>query len=237
MTKEISNKLYAAIFGRFGRFLIKIGRLFNFIGLRLYQPSQHKRVVPWLRDQGDKKFRLGYNLDENSLVFDVGGYEGQWTSDIFAKYGFFIHIFEPVHEFADQIKHRFERNKKVCVHGFGLAAENKFLSIAISQDSSSLFKEGASCESIQLVKALDFIREHQITNIDLMKINIEGGEYELLEHLIDSDFVKHIQNIQVQFHDFVPNAEERMFRIQTALSVTHEITFQYQFVWENWKLK
>jgi hypothetical protein len=40
------------------------------------------------------------------MVFDVGGYEGQWSSDIFSKYVCHIHIFEPVPEYADQIASR-----------------------------------------------------------------------------------------------------------------------------------
>ena len=46
------------------------------------------------------------------------------------------------------------------------------------------------------------------------------------------------KNIQVQFHDFIiQNAEERMINIQRKLELTHELTYQYVFVWENWKLK
>jgi hypothetical protein len=41
----------------------------------------------------------------------------------------------------------------------------------------------------------------------------------------------------VQFHDFVPNAEPRMRQIQQALAETHELTYAYPFVWENWRRK
>ena len=45
-----------------------------------------------------------------------------------------------------------------------------------------------------------------------MKINIEGGEYELLERLIAADLIRKIDDIQVQFHNFVPDAAARMER-------------------------
>ena len=70
-----------------------------------------------------------------------------------------------------------------------------------------------------------------------MKINIEGGEYDLLEHFLESGFIKNINNIQIQFHDFIPNAEERMKKIQYELEKTHSLTYQYPFVWENWQRK
>ncbi|MBX3012076.1 MAG: FkbM family methyltransferase [Caldilineaceae bacterium] len=222
---------------KLGLSLIKASHLLERVGLNLYDPVQHRRVVPWFHDQGDKVLRLDYALGENSLVFDVGGYEGQWASDIFARYCCFIYIFEPVHKFAEQIEYRFKENKKIIVHKAGLADKNASVPITLSNDGSSVFTQGSVLEQIQLIKAMDFIERNGIKKIDLMKINIEGGEYDLLEHLIDSGFVQNIQNLQIQFHDFVPNAETRMLNIQQSLASTHELTYQYLFVWENWKLR
>ena len=39
-----------------------------------------------LKKDDAEKLRLDYNLNENSVVFDLGGYEVQWASDIFSKY-------------------------------------------------------------------------------------------------------------------------------------------------------
>ena len=69
---------------------------------------------------------------------------------------------------------------------------------------------------------------------DLIKINIVGGEYEVLEILLKNNMISIFKNIQVQFHDFiVDNAKERMNAIQKKLALTHVLTFQYEFVWEN----
>ena len=68
-----------------------------------------------------------------------------------------------------------------------------------------------------------------------MKINIEGAEYDLLDHLIETGFIANIINLQIQFHEFVPNAKERMENIQKRLEKTHALTYQHEFVWENWK--
>ncbi len=91
--------------------------------------------------------------------------------------------------------------------------------------------------SIQLKKASKFFEENKISSVDLMKINIEGGEYDLLEHLMSTNLVKAIKNLQIQFHDFFPDSRERMKKIQEALEHTHKLTYQYEFVWENWELR
>lgn len=228
LTKIISKILY-----RLGTNCFDISR-------KMYQPPQslqQQRVQSWFQSEGDKTLRLNYDLNASSLVLDLGGHTGQWASDIFSMYCCTIHIFEPVIEFASDIKQRFVKNKKIFVHNFGLSNENKMVKILIDGTSSSVYKEGEDFGSGRLVKAINFLQDNHIEKIDLMKINIEGGEYDLLEHLIDSAYVKYIKNIQVQFHDFVPNAEQRMLMIQKELEKTHTLAYQYLFVWENWRLK
>ncbi|MCU7551290.1 FkbM family methyltransferase [Chitinophagaceae bacterium LB-8] len=198
---------------------------------------QEIRAEKWFKDKGDKTHRLNYELNENSIVFDVGGYEGQWASDIFSKFLCNIHIFEPYQEYAKNIQDRFKRNKKIYVHSFGLSNITNTSKLSLLNDSSSLFKSEANATDVEIIEAAGFIDENQIDKIDLMKINIEGGEYDLLDHLIDKGLIKKIENIQIQFHDFVTDAEMRMRSIQSKLSKTHYVTYQYEFVWENWALK
>ncbi|MDA2909710.1 FkbM family methyltransferase [Nitrospiraceae bacterium AH_259_D15_M11_P09] len=218
--------------------------LLSFRGLILrawngkYKSKQASRCEPWFAAQGDKTLRLDYDLKANSIVFDLGGHEGQWASDIFSRYTCWIYVFEPVPEFAEAIQRRFLRNNKIKVFPFGLAHQKMTATISVDRDRSSLYRTSPSGSSlVNLRKASEFFNEEGIVGIDLMKINIEGGEYDLLEHLIDSGWVRKIRDIQVQFHDFVPSAESRMRTIQNKLLSTHYLTFQYVFVWENWRSK
>lgn len=218
-----------------GRLKIMIKFLKNFFR----KPNPHKTCVKsWVDANGDKTLRLDYNLNENSIVFDMGGYHGDWTAEIFCKYGCFMHVFEPVQSFTQIIKKKFIKNKKIFVHQYGLSSGNALINLFLGEDASSVFAtEGSNLEQIKLVDAIDYFGENNISKIDLMKINIEGGEYDLLERLIESGFIANISNIQVQFHDFVPNAKERTGKIQKKLQETHSLTYQYEFVWENWELQ
>jgi len=211
--------------------------IYNKLAKKLYQYPEEKRIIKWRLDNGDRTLRLDYDLNEKSVVFDIGGYNGQWTSEIFSKYCCFVYIFEPVEEFALNIKERFFKNKKIFVYDFGLANETKIVNISVDHDSSSTFKDGKKTTEIRLVNIMDFIPENGIEKIDLMKINIEGGEYDLVDSLLKSGFIMKISDLQIQFHDFVENAEERMTKIQAELKKTHELTYQYPFIWENWRIK
>jgi len=196
------------------------------------------RAIPWYAIDGDATLRLNYNLDHESTVFDLGGYTGEWASKIYNKYGCRLWIFEPVPSFAQIIRERFEHNARVQVFQFGLSNIDQSTTISLEGNASSIFTV-SSKESIQidLLSISNFLNKNNILNINLMKVNIEGGEYDLLESLITSGSISSIDNIQIQFHDFMPDARIRMKAIQDRLKDTHQLTYQYEFVWENWQRK
>ena len=216
------------------KILVKIANRLS--GNEQFISDKYLRVLPWLRDKGDETHSLNHPLNENSVVFDLGGYIGEWSVDIFKKYNCYIHVFEPVNTYYLEIQ-KVLPSPKVKVNQYGLAQKTFTTSINISAEASSVFKTGGQQENIHLVNFMDYVRENKIEKIDLMKINIEGGEYDLLEYLVKTDFITKIHNIQVQFHDFFPDSEKRMKAIQQNLSATHQLTFHYPFIWENWRLK
>ena len=222
-------------------YVLLVFKIFKKISKKLNKQNeiknpQEERVIPWFKAGGDKTLRLNYPLASSSVVVDVGGYEGQWASDIFSKYCCNIIIFEPVKNFYEKIKDRFSKNEKITVYELGLSNMGGEIDISLLDDSSSVFKENQQSEKVRVVNASNFLKDKNINTIDLIKINIEGSEYDLLENLIEGGYVSKIKNIQVQFHDFVPNAKERMVKIQDKLKNTHHLTYQYEFVWENWEI-
>jgi len=199
---------------------------------------QAKRVEKWCKDKGDETLRLDYNLNENSIVFDIGGYIGEFARDIYCKYSSNIYVFEPVPEFCFQIKTRFINTPKVRIFNFGLGKRNLSTLINLEDNSSSLHTVGSKTITIEIKSFNEFIEIYNIENIDLAKINIEGAEYDLLDSIIEAKNITKIKNIQVQFHDFIfTDGSQRMREIQSRLSQTHILTYKYEFVWENWRLK
>ncbi len=59
-----------------------------------------------------------------------------------------------------------------------------------------------SGEQVVVKKWKTFIKEHNIEKISVLKINIEGAEYDLLNSLDDTDF-KNIDQIAISFHDWL----------------------------------
>lgn len=195
--------------------------------------------IRWSDDQGEWTLRVNYNLSTDSIVFDLGGYDGKWSQRIYDRYKCKIYIFEPVDDFYNIIKNLFINNNNIFVYNDGAGGKNEFVDIYMSENSTSVFdcKNNNDKKTISIKKLSEFIDEQKIKNIDLLKINIEGMEYDLLDDLIFSDKLSLFEDIQIQFHDFVPNATERRNSIRESLSKTHYLTYDYEFIWENWKRK
>ena len=231
-------------FDRTGKKLVSGGQRFHSLGEKIYLTTEERETIErkrreakWYGDGGDQTHRVNYPLDNTSVVLDIGGYHGDWARDIYCMYGSKIHIFEPVGEFIDIIKARFGDNPDIHIHEFGLSNKNTVTNIFLAEGGTSTIKETADSTKVKLVKASDFLTKAGIKKIDLVKINIEGGEYDLLEHLMDEGLIEDIKDIQVQFHIFVPDAEERVASILKRLARTHRLTYQYPWVWDNWRLK
>jgi len=190
----------------------------------------------WFEDEGGTTHRVLYDLDADSIVFDVGGYNGDFAAKIYNKYESTVHIFEPVRPFHKKIEDRFSENDKIIPHMFGLSDRNAEDTIFLNKDASSMFV-GEVPITIQLRGLADVINENDIDFIDLIKINIEGGEFDLLDDIITKGLQTKLGNIQVQFHRFIPNCVERRDKIREVLQKTHKLTYDYPFVWENWQLK
>lgn len=231
---------------KLGKLLLNISKYLEKHALKYYHPimdrpplsKREHSVRKWFKENGDQTLRLDYPLNKESIVVDVGGYKGDWAAEIYCRYCSNIFVFEPVGQFFDQIQERFKNNDKVEIFPFGLSGDDKNVEVSIEGPASSAFKKTESLEKITLKKASKCFEGLGIAEcVDLIKINIEGEEYSLLDNLIDSGMVKNINNIQVQFHDFVPDAKAKMQALNEKLSLTHELTYQYEFVWENWRKK
>lgn len=217
---------------RIGQFLFLLGRAVVALANALRLSKSNKL---WFRDHGNETLRLDYDgLNQDSLVLDLGGYRGQWASDIFAKYLSNIHVFEPIPVYADLIERRFKKNDKIHVHRFGLSNRSAVIPITVKEDASSHIRAARGLP-VQVIDIVDCLKELEIEEVDLIKINIEGAEYDLLDRLLEANLIRRFKNIQIQFHDFVNNASERMRAIQEHLAKTHSLTYQYRFVFENWK--
>lgn len=210
---------------------------------KLFPSLIQKEVLKWYRDGGDFELRFNYSLNKDSIVFDLGGFKGNFASDLFARMPCNLYIFEPVKQNYLIIKKRFELNKKIEVFPFGLSNKTKTTLMEVKGEGSSTFINDINNaannprEKVKLIDIIEFINEYNISEIDLMKINIEGGEYDVLKRLLDKNKVRNIKYLQIQFHNLDKSSTQKKDEIRSLLQNTHSCQYCYEFVWENWVRK
>lgn len=191
-----------------------------------------------------EKIRYQYNLKKDDIVFDCGAYLGDFTDGIYNKYHCNILVFEPLLVYFRKLQERFLNIEKINLFHFGLLDGNFKTKMADQKDSSSLFTDGNNGEDVIIKDILEFIEENNIKKIDLIKINIEGGEYDLLNHMLDNGDITIFKNIQIQYHfrkkdkrqNLYFNAEDLIKNITKKLENTHVLEWRFP-VWESWKRK
>tara|TARA_R110000744_G_scaffold3594_3_gene13575 strand:+ start:14237 stop:14854 length:618 start_codon:yes stop_codon:yes gene_type:complete len=200
----------------------------------LFIKQEHDR---WFADKGDKTRLLQYKLDSESIVFDCGGYRGQWSGEIFDLYGCNIHIFEPLVEYQSYIRQLLGKNQKININNFGVSSQNRSANIYLQGDGSSEYlvqDQGGDYEVVKLKRLSDLID----SNVDLVKMNIEGSEYEVIIDLINTKKIQFIDNLLVQFHsenDGIEDATKIRADIHDRLKMTHKLSWNYEFCWESWE--
>ena len=196
----------------------------------LKEPRAH---LFWILKRGDNTSYKKFNLNTSSIFFDVGGFEGDYTQQILDEYDCTSYIFEPHPVYFQKLQKRFENNNRVKIFNYGLGGKsaNVFLT---DEDEGSKITDNKTGINIEIRDIVEVIKEQGIQKIDLLKLNIEGSEYELLEKLIESDEIKKIDKMKIQFHTNIAHHDLRRKKIRENLQSTHKEIWSYYFVWERW---
>lgn len=203
-----------------------------------------QEINEWWLAKGDQTLRVSYDLNQDSVVFDLGGFKGKYAEQIYNKYESNIYIFEPLPKFITMIRENFEGNNKVRVFDYGIGGKTEDLNLVVSKDASYLISprgventDGLEIEKVKIKSFKDAYDETGVDKIDLMKINVEGAEYEIMQNIFDNDLVSKIDNFQIQFHNITDDSERLLLDIREKLSETHSLDWKFDWVWENWSLK
>lgn len=208
----------------------------------IFKPEQTFLSIPQMRTaiyyaKNGPELRLNYpELYNNNDIqmIDLGGYHGDWTKLMCERYNndnrqILVHFFEPLQDPT------FKTSTKCIINKIRAVATTKDGQVRMveSKDASHISDYGKEVDSIDFIR---WMKYECHGDVDILKMNIEGSEYDILEKLIENNLISRFKNIQVQFHQQgVHNARERMTRIQDELRKTHHITWHFDFVFENWK--
>ncbi|MEO7667742.1 MAG: class I SAM-dependent methyltransferase [Polyangia bacterium] len=143
-------------------------------------------------------------LDHTSTVLDLGAHVGQFSTEIRERFGARCVAVEPNPVLCAKIP------STEFIRPFNCAVAGKtgpaLFEVTDNLEFSHLQGDGRSVAgdaiSIQAFTLPDLMRTADISRIDLLKVDIEGAEFELFDSLEDA-FLREIGQITVEFHDFI----------------------------------
>jgi FkbM family methyltransferase len=203
-----------------------------------------QEINEWWECKGDQTLRECYPLNEYSVIFDLGGFDGNFSQTMYSKYKSNIYVFEPHPEFVSIIRDKFKDNEKVKVFDYGVGGKTENLQLVSCNESSYIIPQtkvnntsNKIFQNISIKSFKNVYDEMKVNNIDLLKINVEGSEYDIMQNIFDNDLTTKINNFQIQFHKINDKSEKLLLDIRTELSKTHKQDWCFNWVWENWSLK
>ena len=179
------------------------------------------------------------DLDTDSIVLDVGAYFGEWAEEIATRYDPTILAFEPDPINFKRLAQTAERHPRIQPLEYGIGAKSETVQMSLEFLGSTLYNSPSAKKNQRFadVRIIDIERAWQdlgLEQVALMKINIEGAEFPLLERMIDAGMMTRVDTFLIQFHEWHPGAYRRRKRIHKALAATHHCDWDHHFIWEKW---
>ena len=168
--------------------------------------------------------RYEYDLTPDDVVIDIGAHQGEFSQRIYDLYKCKVIAIEPT-GYIEGFKDGEVIQKAASDYDGEQSFGGLSLYTSIYEPSAHRYPCFDICSLLE-----------KYNDIGLVKINIEGGEYRLLKHIIAKNMHKRIRNLQVQFHMVDGEPWEQWYlEIADALADTHVLDWQYPFCWESWR--
>lgn len=186
-------------------------------------------------------------LTRESVVFDVGAFEGKWAAQIAARYNPALYLFEPQYtgSHIDRLRAGLQ-GRNYLLLPYALGERNAELPMGewdtdgcsfllTEEDARRPGNTRTQMGRGLMVDAAVWLDGFAVKNIDLASINIEGYEYRLLPYLMETGYIRRFERLAVQFHLFVPGAEQMADAIRSRLAETHQLLWDAFPTWVAWE--
>ena len=177
-----------------------------------------------------------WGLNENSIVFEIGGHNGRFTEAMLERYSPTIYFFEPAPRTFEFAKKRLGKYPNVKMFDFGLGNRNGTFDLGdASKHGGSFLSDNEPIAQAKMVDIAEFFAEHSISHVDFMQINAEGAEFFLLPHMINAGILDRVERLMLHWHS-TPLIALYQSVITAKMLETHRITRAWTFqCWEKRK--
>jgi FkbM family methyltransferase len=144
-------------------------------------------------------------LNDTSVVIDLGGSTAGFSRTLASTYGCFCHVVEATSVNVDRI----QETEQIRKYHYAVAGDNMPVKLHLADENyhwgsinpDPKFKS-KGMEEVQGITLESFLNEIGCLEPDLVKVDIEGAEFEMFDSSPD-DIIKGVGQFTVEFHDFI----------------------------------
>lgn len=146
-------------------------------------------------------------------VIDMGANVGLWTKYILSKGAEKVYSFEPNKRALKDLKKAFSDDERVTIFDQAIYRENTELEFFAGNNSttSSLYDQindgGGFTYNVKAITLDEAIKLTGEESIDLVKMDIEGAEFDVIQS-ISKDTFKKIKSFMIECHDYLFKEEK-----------------------------
>jgi FkbM family methyltransferase len=203
----------------------------------LFDPIEQARFET---DLGNEFLVFNYPIDHKSVIVDFGAHIGEWAKEMETRYNPIIYLIEPLFMFNEILHYKFQLNTNVHIIPTGISNYNgiSHLYLHPMPQATSKYDKTNKLVHIPVHTPDNILNSIPHDKIDILQINIEGEEYNVLEHMIETKCISKVKHLQVQFHKIFDDSVERRKKIHMNLQkFGFELNWNYEFIWESWTNK
>lgn len=150
-------------------------------------------------------------LSRGAVVLDLGANIGK-TAEVFADRGATVYAYEPNRDAFRLLEDRLSARPNVFLYQQAIGDRDGTARLYLHHDyasgkhleSSSMIEDKVNVDhnlyyDVQVRDVVSIVRQHP--RVDLMKIDVEGGEYVILRRLLETGLIEKIDRLVVETHE------------------------------------
>lgn len=201
----------------------KVARLWRFAPLTELMRTSFKSKFIVLHSKSNS---VVIPIDKNDILIDCGANVGDITS-LMARTRGVIYAFEPDPNAFRVIKRRFKYVRNVQIFNKGVCPQSQVMPFFMHRTNgkdpvdasvgSSFFEEKNKKHEKINIECVDFPNfiEGLGRSVSLLKMDIEGMEFDVIDSLISSDQIKNIKKLIIETHERqMPTLHERKIALE-----------------------
>lgn len=181
-----------------------------------------------------------YEIKDGDICIDCGANQGLFT-DVIAFQNGICHSFEPNPLLFSLLKRKFSSNPNVFLNFSAVSKENGEIDFILAENINEHFLEyieGGSISQdihyaeeqkgrpvhyckVKQIRLVDYLQDNilnQNQDVYILKLDVEGAEFDIVEDLIESNVFEHCKYIFVETHArHFTDGEERLERIKALI--------------------